>query len=147
MSMVAKAIVELEPKAQFLIEGGKIRWVSKDIEQPTNEEIQAEIERLKVIEAKEQQRSQAKAERDKALNLVTYTLSDGSVYQVRPKDVPNFQLAIQRNQDVKWILADNKVGLTTVDELKEILNHGIQEGTRIWDEYTEKLEEINNQVK
>jgi len=93
------------------------------------------INKLKIKEYKQ--------ERDKALDSITYTLSDGSVYQVRPQDVPNFQLAIQRNQDVKWILANNNVRLTTVDELKEILNHGIQEGTRIWDEYTQKLEEIN----
>ena len=92
---------------------------------------------------KEAERKEAKKVRDEALQSLTYALPDGSVYQVRPQDVPNFQLAIQRNQDVKWILADNNVRLTTVDELKEILNHGIQEGTRIWDEYTQKLEEIN----
>jgi len=100
----------------------------------TPEEIQAqEIE---------QQRRQAKTERDKSLNSITYTLNDGSVYQVRPKDVPNFQLAIQRNQDVDWILADNTVRTTTVAELKEILDAGIQEGIKIWDEYTQKLKEI-----
>jgi len=147
IKFIPEALSNLRSGANWAVKDAEIQWLDDTQTQPTDEEIQAEIERLKVIESKEQQRSKAKAERDKALNLVTYTLSDGSVYQVRPKDVPNFQLAIQRNQDVKWILADNKVGLTTVDELKEILNHGIQEGTRIWDEYTEKLEEINNQVK
>jgi len=96
---------------------------------------------------KEAERKEAKKVRDEALQNLTYALPDGSVYQVRPQDVPNFQLAIQRNQDVKWILADNNVRLTTIDELKEILDYGIQEGTKIWDEYTQKLEEINNQVK
>ena len=91
---------------------------------------------------KEQQRSKAKADRDKALNSITYTLDDGSVYQVRPQDVPNFQLAIQRNVDVDWILADNTIRTTTVAELQEILDAGIQEGIKIWDAYTQKLKEI-----
>jgi len=91
---------------------------------------------------KEAERKEAKKVRDKALQSITYTLSDGSIYQVRPKDVPNFQLAIKRNVDVDWILADNTVRLTTVDELKEILDAGIQEGIKIWDAYTQKLKEI-----
>jgi len=143
LKFIPEALSNLKPGAKWFVKDAEIQWLDNTQAQPTEEEIQAEIERLKVIEAKEQQRSQAKAERDKALNSITYTLNDGSVYQVRPQDVPNFQLAIQRNKDVKWILADNNVRLTTVDELKEILNHGIQEGTRIWDEYTQKLEEIN----
>ena len=144
LKFIPEALSNLKPGARWFVKDAEIQWLDNTQTQPTEGEIQAEIERLKVIESKEQQRQQAKTERDKALNSITYTLSDGSVYQVRPQDVPNFQLAIQRNhQDVKWILADNNVRLTTVDELKEILNHGIQEGTRIWDEYTQKLEEIN----
>jgi len=113
-------------------------WISEG-NTPEPEFTVEELKKKKVQE----ERKKAKTERDKALYSTTYTLNDGSVYQVRPQDVPNFQLAIQHNQDVKWILADNNVRLTTVDELKEILNHGIQEGTRIWNEYTQKLEEIN----
>jgi len=144
LKFIPEALSNLKPGARWFVKDAEIQWLDNTQTQPTEGEIQAEIERLKVIESKEQQRQQAKTERDKALNSITYTLSDGSVYQVRPQDVPNFQLAIQRNhQDVKWILADNNVRLTTVDELKEILNHGIQEGTRIWDEYTQKLEKIN----
>jgi len=143
IKFIPEALSNLKPNAKWAVKDAEIQWLDEEQTQPTKEEIQAEIERLKAIKAKEQQRSQAKTERDKALNSITYTLNDGSVYQVRSQDVPNFQLAIQRNKDVKWILADNNVRLTTVDELKEILNHGIQEGTRIWDEYTQKLEEIN----
>jgi len=101
----------------------------------TPEEIQAqEIE---------QQRSKAKQERDQALNAITHTLSDGSTYQVRPQDLANFELAIKQGQDVEWVLADNSVRLTTIDELQEILNSGIQQGVAIWDAYKAKLKEIN----
>jgi len=112
-------------------------WISEG-NTPEPEFTVEELENKKVQE----ERKKAKAERDKALNSITYTLSDGSVYQVRPQDVPNFQLAIQRNVDVDWILSDNTVRTTTVAELKEILDAGIQEGIKIWDEYTQKLKEI-----
>jgi hypothetical protein len=46
-SIVAKAILRLEPNAQFAIFGGKddytIRWDSKDITQPSQSEINASI--------------------------------------------------------------------------------------------------------
>jgi len=142
LKLIPEALSNLRSGAKWAVKDAEIQWLDNTQTQPTEEEIQAEIERLKAIESKEQQRSQAKADRDKALNSITYTLNDGSVYQVRPQDVPNFQLAIQRNVDVDWILEDNTIRTTTVDELKEILDAGIQEGIKIWDEYTQKLKEI-----
>ena len=91
---------------------------------------------------KEEQRQEAKQLKDKKLNNNTYALSDGSVYQVRPEDLPNFQLAIAQGKDTDWILADNSVRTTTVDELKEILDAGIAQGKAIYDEYIDKLKSI-----
>ena len=87
-------------------------------------------------------RKEAKAVKDKELQANTYALSDGSVYQVRPQDIPNFQLAIARGKDTDWILADNSIRTTTVDELKEILDAGIAQSKAIYDTYIDKLKSI-----
>jgi len=145
IKLIPEALSNLKPGAKWFVRDAEIQWLDEEQTQPTDKEIQAEIERLKVIEAKEQQRSKAKRERDQALNAITHTLDDGSTYQVRPQDLANFELAIKQGQDVEWILADNRVRLTTIDELKEILNSGIQQGVAIWDAYKAKLKEINGQ--
>lgn len=76
-----------------------------------------------------------KQARDLSLSELTYTLADGSVYQVRPKDVPNYQLAIQLGVDTNWILADDTVRYTTITELQEVVDSGIQQGKAVWDSY------------
>lgn len=94
--------------------------------------------------AKEQARLTAKRERDKALQSITHTWSDGSIVQVRPQDVMNFEVAISRGKDKAWVLADNSIRPgTTVGELNEALSHGISEGERIWEEYIDKLQLLN----
>ena len=55
-SVVAKAILRLEPNAQFAIFGGKddytIRWDSKDITQPTQSDIDASIIEVEKLASK-----------------------------------------------------------------------------------------------
>ena len=94
------------------------------------------------LASKENLRQDAKTTRDEALEANTYTLPDGSVYQVRPKDLPNFQTEIQLNQDTDWVLADNTVRTTTIDELKEILENGIKQAKAIYQEYIDTLKSI-----
>jgi len=144
MSLLAKSIVSLEPKAQFLIEGGKIRWVSNNVSQPTDEEIQAEIERLKVLEAKEKQRLELKATREQSLSELTYTFADGSIIQVRPSDIPTFQLAIAQGESQDWVMADDTVKTITVDDMQEAMNSGIAQAKVVWQEYTTALKAFKN---
>ena len=87
-------------------------------------------------------RQDAKTTRDNALEANTYTLADGSVYQVRPKDLPNFQTAIQLGVDTDWVLANNSVRLTTVAELQTILNAGVTQAKTIYDTYMVTLKKI-----
>ena len=98
--------------------------------------------KLVVNTDKELARKKAKQLKNKKLNNNTYTLSDGSVYQVRPQDFSNFQTAIQLGADTDWILADNTVRHTTVDELKEILSNGIKQVKAIYQEYIDTLKSI-----
>ena len=92
----------------------------------------------------QQKKNKLKQERDKALENITYTFSDNSVIQVRPKDLPNINIAIQQNQDTKWIMADNTIRTVTVDELKEAMASGIAQGKAIWADYMSKLEKLEN---
>jgi len=94
------------------------------------------------LASKEKLRQEAKTTRDNALEANTYTLPDGSVYQVRPKDLPNFQTAVQLGVDTDWVLADNSVRLTTVAELQEILNAGVTQAKTIYDTYMATLKTI-----
>jgi len=87
-------------------------------------------------------RSMAKESRDASLSAITHTLADGSIYQVRPSDIANFQLAITIGTDAEWVLEDNSVRLTTVTELQEILDSGISQGIAIWNTYTTTLKNI-----
>ena len=92
----------------------------------------------------QQKKNKLKQERDKALENITYTFDDNSIIQVRPKDLPNINIAIQQNQDTKWIMADNTIRTVTVDELKEAMASGIAQGKAIWADYMSKLEELEN---
>ena len=94
------------------------------------------------LQLKETARQDAKAIRDNALEANIYTLPDGSVYQVRPKDLPNFQTAIQLGVDTDWVLANNSVRLTTVAELQTILNAGVTQAKTIYDTYMATLKTI-----
>ena len=55
-----EAIQSLHPTAEFSIRDGLVTWVSEDIEEPTEEEITAEQERLQAeYDANEYQRNRA----------------------------------------------------------------------------------------
>jgi len=95
-------------------------------------------EPLPVVDASKQaesQRVQAKDDRDTALQSSTYSLADGSEYQVRPQDLSNFQITIDGGVSEEWVLADNTIRLTTVAELQEILIAGIAQGKAVWADY------------
>ena len=60
--MISKgqAINSLEPNAEFVIRGGEIEWQSDDITQPTDAEIQTELDRLQAeYDSKEYARDRA----------------------------------------------------------------------------------------
>jgi hypothetical protein len=46
MINIAKALNSLKPTAEFSIQNGVINWISTEVQQPTESEIQAEIIRL-----------------------------------------------------------------------------------------------------
>ena len=55
-----EAIKSLHPTAEFSIRDGLVTWVSEDIDEPTEEEITAEQERLQAqYDANEYQRNRA----------------------------------------------------------------------------------------
>ena len=55
-----EAIQSLHPTAQYVLRGDELTWVSEDIEEPTEEEITAEQERLQAeYDANEYQRNRA----------------------------------------------------------------------------------------
>ena len=97
---------------------------------------------LNAVKVSESARVQAKRDRDEALQANTYTLPDGSVYQVRPQDLANFQITIDAGVSEKWVLADNTVRLTTIAELGEILIAGITQGKAIWETYKTTIEAL-----
>lgn len=91
----------------------------------------------------EAQRQAAKRIRDEALNAITHTFPDGSVVQVRPSDLSNFQLAIAQGIDRKWVMEDNTTRITTVGELQAAMASGIAQGGSIWDDYIDAIDALN----
>lgn len=94
-------------------------------------------------EQKEAARISLKNQRNRLLQSITYSFSDGRSVQVRPQDVSNFQMAISMNINTEWVMSDNTVSELTVAELTEALNHGISEGQRIYVEYMSELKLLN----
>jgi hypothetical protein len=90
----------------------------------------------------EMQRRSYKRERDVLLQTITYTFPDGSVIQVRPQDQNNIQTAIDAGEPQLWIMEDNTVRLTTVDELSTALDSGIAQGKAIWNDYANKIKTL-----
>lgn len=93
--------------------------------------------------AKDEARRVLKAERDAALQAIVFDLGAGKSVQVRPQDIANFQLAISRTTDpIDWVLSDNSVEPLSIDILSQALAFGINEGERIWKQYTDQLKVI-----
>lgn len=90
----------------------------------------------------EMQRRKYQRERDAALQGMTHTFDDGAVVQVRPQDMGNFQTAIAAGEDKLWIMEDNTVRLTTVEELQAAMASGITQGKVIWNNYAEKIKAL-----
>lgn len=96
----------------------------------------------KASEKRESDRKALQSARDASLQAMTHTFADGSIVQVRPQDMSNFQTAIAIGQDRDWIMSDNSVRLTTVSELQEALNSGIAQGQVVWAEYAAALKSL-----
>jgi hypothetical protein len=94
----------------------------------------------------EQSRQALKYVREQALLDIKHTIADGSVYQVRPSDLPNFSMAIQEGQPEEWVLDNNMTRLTTVAEMQECILSGIAQGKVIWRSHTDALKALNEQV-
>jgi hypothetical protein len=95
---------------------------------------------------KESQRNVLKSVREQSLSAIKHTIADGSVYQVRPSDLPNFSMAIQEGQPEEWVLDNNMTRLTTVAEMQECILSGIAQGKVIWRSHTDALKALNEQV-
>jgi hypothetical protein len=101
---------------------------------------------VNVVLQKESQRSVLKSVREQSLSAIKHTIADGSVYQVRPSDLPNFSMAIQEGQPEYWVLDNNVTRLTTVAEMQECILSGIAQGKVIWRSHTDALKALNEQV-
>jgi hypothetical protein len=81
--------------------------------------------------------------RNAALLAITHTIADGSIYQVRPSDLPNMSMAIQRGAAEDWILANDSVRVTSAAELQECAASGIEQGAVIWRACTASLRNLD----
>ena len=90
----------------------------------------------------EMQRRKYQRERDAALQAMTHTFDDGAVVQVRPQDMGNFQTAIAAGEPQEWVMEDNTVRNTTVEELQEAMDSGISQGKTIWNDYASKVKAL-----
>jgi len=91
---------------------------------------------------REMQRRKLQRERDSALQAMKHTFDDGAVVQVRPQDMSNFQTAIAAGESQDWIMDDNTVRNTTVEELQAAMASGIAQGKAIWDNYAENVKAL-----
>ena len=95
-----------------------------------------------LAEQKEQDRSALKQVRDQALAALIYTLPNGDIVQVRPADLPNFNMALAIGADRDWVMSDNSVRSLTVTEMQEAVADGIGQGEVIWQAYTDGLKSL-----
>ena len=94
-------------------------------------------------EQKEQARKELKQVRDQALAALSHTLPNGDIVQVRPADLPNFNMALAIIGEAKdWVMADNSVRSLTVTEMQEAVADGIAQGEAIWQAYTDGLKAL-----
>jgi len=91
---------------------------------------------------REMQRRAYQRERDAALQAMTHAFDDGAVVQVRPQDMGNFQTAIAAGEPQEWIMEDNSIRLTTVEELQAAMASGVTQGKAIWNDYAEKIKAL-----
>ena len=93
-------------------------------------------------QALENKRLALKATRDQSLADLTHTLSDGSIVQVRPADLPNFNMALAIGSAKDWVMSDNSVRSLTATEMQSAVADGIAQGEAIWQAYTDELKAL-----
>jgi hypothetical protein len=98
-----------------------------------------------VVLQKESQRNVLKSVREQALSAVKHTIADGSIYQVRPSDLANFEGAITKGNPEEWILDNNFTRMTTVAEMQECYISGINQIAVIWRNNNATLKAFNEQ--
>jgi hypothetical protein len=101
---------------------------------------------INVVLQKESQRNVLKAVRAQALFDIKHTILDGSVYQVRPSDLANFEGAITKGNAEEWILDNNLTRMTTVAEMQECYLSGLDQIAVIWRNNNATLKALNEQV-
>lgn len=87
------------------------------------------------LKTSEQKRTELQQVRDEALESITHTLLDGSVYQARLSDMAILKASVAKGVDRKWMMLNNLTRMATIKELTDVLAHGDSEIERIWDEY------------
>lgn len=90
----------------------------------------------------ESNRAALKSTRDEDLQAITHTLADGSVVQVQPNDLANFNMAILSGNSEDWVLEDNTVRELSVSEMEESVQSGIVQAKVIWKTYTDGLKQL-----
>ena len=93
-------------------------------------------------EQKEKARKELKRVRDQALAALSYTLPNGDIVQVRPEDLPNFNMALAIGSAKDWVMSDNSVRSLTATEMQEAVADGIAQGEAIWQAYTDGLKAL-----
>jgi len=93
-------------------------------------------------EQKEKARKELKQVRDQALAALSHTLPNGDIVQVRPEDLPNFNMALAIGSAKDWVMSDNSVRSLTATEMQSAVADGIAQGEAIWQTYTDGLKSL-----
>ena len=93
-------------------------------------------------EVLENRRLALKSIRDQSLADLTHALADGAAVQVRPADLPNFNMALAIGAARDWVMSDNSVRSLTATEMQEAVADGIAQGEAIWQAYTDGLKAL-----
>ena len=93
-------------------------------------------------EQKEKAHKELKRVRDQALAALSHTLPNGDIVQVRPEDLPNFNMALAIGSAKDWVMSDNSVRSLTATEMQEAVADGIAQGEAIWQAYTDGLKAL-----
>jgi hypothetical protein len=104
---------------------------------------------LNLSKKKEIDINDLKLKRDLALSKIKHTFLSGSIVQVRPGDIGNFQLAISLGQPENWVMDDTNsvaVELLTIADMQEAFEGGIAQGKLIWRNHTDALKALSEQV-
>jgi hypothetical protein len=84
--------------------------------------------------------------RNLELSQLTHKFSSGSIVQVRPSDLVNFQFAIAEGNPEHWVMDDlspTSVELLSCEDMEIALKSGILQGKAIWRNHTTALQALN----